>query len=106
MLIANSEADHLIDWVGEVNSYIVPFPTFGKFAVSRKLQPQLMEYLYDLSEADGADQSRAFDTGGDYARNGEPNGELGLVKQRDPHRHEQIGPPRDPQPGNLPGKKK
>jgi len=103
VLIANTGGDRLIDWAGEFNSYIVPYAPFGIFSISRALQPQLMEYLYDLSASDGADQTRADDTAADPARNGEPEGELGLVKQQDFDWKDQTGAPDDPQPGNIPG---
>src|SRR5262249_3117845 len=48
VLIANTGGDRLIDWVGEYNSFIVPFAPFGAATVSRTLQPQLFVYLYDL----------------------------------------------------------
>ncbi|MGD8939864.1 MAG: matrixin family metalloprotease, partial [Gammaproteobacteria bacterium] len=76
---------------------------YGAFTISRTLQPQLMDYLYDLSESDGADATRAVDTGADPARNGEPEGELGLVKQQDLAWKDQTGAPDDPQAGNIPG---
>jgi Ca2+-binding RTX toxin-like protein len=98
-LIANTGGDRLIDWAGEFNSYIVPFAPFGLGTVSRMLAPSLAEFLYDLSESDGAD----FTRGGDLARNGEPFGELGLVRQQDFAWHDQTGAPDDPQPGNIPG---
>ena len=71
VLMANIDADHgtnaggdrLIDWAGEFNSYLVPFAPFGPPTVSRSLQPQLFEYLYDLSASDGADPTRVDDTG-------------------------------------------
>jgi len=102
VLIGNTGGDRLIDWAGEFNSYIVPFPPFGMATVSRTLQPQLQEFLYDLSESDGADPTR----NGDPARNGEPYGELGLVKQQDFDWKDQTGAPDDPQPGNIPGGKR
>jgi len=102
VLIANTGGDRLIDWAGEFNSYIVPFAPFGMATVSRTLQPQLQEFLYDLSEGDGADPTR----NGDPARNGEPYGELGLVKQQDFDWKDQTGAPDDPQPGNIPGGKR
>jgi Ca2+-binding RTX toxin-like protein len=103
VLIGNTGGDRLIDWAGEFNSYIVPFAPFGMATVSRTLQPQLPEYLYALSKSDGVDPTRSADTGADAARNGEPEGELGLVKQKDIYWHEQTGAPDDPQPGNIPG---
>ena len=98
-LIANTGGDRLIDWAGEFDSYIVPFAPFGMGTVSRTLQPQLQDFLYALSASDGAD----FTRGGDLARNGEPDGELGLVKQQDFAWKDQTGAPDDPQPGNIPG---
>ena len=103
VLIANTGGDRLIDWAGEFNSFIVPFAPFGMATVSRALQPQIAEYLYDLSASDGADPTRAADTGSDPDRNGEPEGELGLVRQKDFDWHDQTGAPDDPQPGNIPG---
>jgi len=99
ILIANTGGDRLIDWAGEFNTYLVPFAPFGAFTISRSLQPGLFEYLYDLSEADGADQFR----GGDPLRNGEPDGEIGLVMQKDFAWQDQTGAPKDVQPGNIPG---
>ena len=106
VLIANTGGDRLIDWVGEFNAYLVPFAPFGMATVSRTLQPQLAEFLYQLSAGDGADATRAADTGADPARNGEPFGELGLVRQQDFDWHDQTGAPSDPQAGNLPGGKR
>ncbi|UCE73891.1 MAG: hypothetical protein JSV56_12865, partial [Methanomassiliicoccales archaeon] len=103
VLIANTGGDRLTDWAGEFNSYIVPYAPFGFFTVSRAPQPQLMQFLYDLSKSDGADSTRSDDTGADSARNGEPEGELGLVKQQDFDWRDQTGAPDDPQPGNIPG---
>jgi hypothetical protein len=108
VLIANTGGDRLIDWAGEFNSYLVPFAPFGLGTVSRMLQPQLAEYLYALSAADGADPSRTDDVGvsADRARNGEPFGELGLVRQQDFAWQDQTGAPRDVQAGNIGGGKR
>ena len=103
VLIANTGGDRLIDWTGEYNSYLVPFSPFGNPTVSRTLQPALMDFLYALSASDGADPTRAADTGADPARNGEPWGELGLVLQKDAAWRDQHGGPSDPQPGNSQG---
>ena len=103
VMIGNTGGDRLIDWAGEFNSYIVPFAPFGLGTVSRSPQPALMQYLYDLSAADGADATRVSDTGSSVERNGEPYGELGLVKQQDADWQDQTGAPDDPQPGNIPG---
>jgi Ca2+-binding RTX toxin-like protein len=104
ILIGNTGGDRLIDWVGEFNSYIVPFAPFGVAAVSRQVPPHLFKFLYAQSFSDGADPTRHTDTGNDAERNGEPDGEIGLVNQRD-HRlwQDQTGGPTDPQPGNIPG---
>ena len=106
VLIGNTGGDRLIDWTGEFNSYIVPFAPFGLGTVSRTLQPQLAEFLYALSASDGVDLTRAADTGADPARNGEPLGELGVVRQQDFAWQQQTGGPRDPQAGNLAGGKR
>jgi Ca2+-binding RTX toxin-like protein len=106
VLIGNTGGDRLIDWVGEYNTYLVPYAPFGEASVSRTLQPQLQEYLYALSTADGADQTQARDTGSDPLRNGEPAGELGLVLQKDFAWQDQTGAPSDPQAGNIPGGKR
>jgi Ca2+-binding RTX toxin-like protein len=103
VLIANTGGDRLIDWVGEFNSYLVPFAPYGIATISRTVQPQLPEYLYALSMSDGVDMTRAADTGADALRNGEPEGELGLIRQKDSAWHDQTGAPADPQAGNIPG---
>jgi Ca2+-binding RTX toxin-like protein len=103
VLIGNTGGDRLIDWVGEYNSYLVPYAPFGAASVSRTLQPFLPEFLYALSAGDGADYTRASDTGADAERNGEPEGELGLVLQKDFAWQKQTGAPADPQAGNIPG---
>ena len=81
-LIANTGGDRLIDWAGEFNSYIVPFAPFGLGTVSRALQPQIAEFLYALSESDGADFTRSVDAGATRAQR-RAVGELGLVRQQD-----------------------
>ncbi len=103
ILIGNTGGDRLIDWVGEFNSYLVPFAPYGAAAVSRTLQPQLAEFLYALSASVGADPTRSIKTGGDPARNGEPFGELGVIRQQDFAWQDQTGAPADPQAGNVPG---
>ena len=104
ILIGNTGGDRLIDWVGEFNSYIVPFAPFGIATVSRQNDPALPEFLYALSRSQGADPTRATDTGDSPARNGEPDGELGLIRQQDHGLwQQQTGGPTDPQAGNIPG---
>ncbi|HEY5553156.1 MAG TPA: hypothetical protein VIK52_14780 [Opitutaceae bacterium] len=114
VLIGNTGGDRLIDWVGEYNSYLVPYAEFGQASVSRTLQPFLPEYLYALSAGDGADFTRYTDAvstdvpqptnnNPNPSRNGEPHGELGLVLQKDFAWQDQTGAPADPQAGNIPG---
>lgn len=105
VLIGNTGGDRLIDWIGEFNSYIVPFAPFGIATVSRQRPPALDRFLYVLSAAQGADPTRALDEGSlDAARNGEPGGEIGLVTPRDGAIwRDQSGAPADPQAGNIPG---
>jgi hypothetical protein len=102
VLIANTGGDRLIDHVGEFNSYLVPYAPFGPATVSRAPQPALFEFMYDLAASDGADQTRAADAG-NPDRNGEPDGEIGLVIQKDSDWNDQTGAPDDPQAGNIPG---
>ena len=61
-----------------------------------------------LSKAQGADPTRAADTNiASAPRNGEPNGEIGLVTQKDHGLwQKQTGAPADPQAGNIPGGKR
>ena len=107
ILIGNTGGDRLIDWVGEHNSYLVPFSPFGIATVSRQVMPWLPEFLYALSAGSGADPTRDTDTGRPAARNGEFEGELGLIIQQDHgYWQQQTGAPTDPQPGNIPGGKR
>jgi hypothetical protein len=71
--------------------------------VSRTVQPQLPEDHYALSKSEGADQTLAAKYSSDPLRNGEPFGELGLIRQSDDAWGDQRGKPRDPQAGNTPG---
>ncbi|HEX9505611.1 MAG TPA: hypothetical protein VGA62_06350, partial [Acidimicrobiia bacterium] len=104
VLIGNTGGDRLIDWVGEFNSYLVPFAPFGIATVSRQVEPQLPEFLYALSKSQGADPTRTAETGNEAARNGEPDGEIGLITQKDHGLWQtQTGGPTDPQAGNIPG---
>ena len=107
ILIGNTAGDRLIDWVGEFNSYLVPFAPFGMATVSRQNNPGLPEFLYALSRSQGADPTRWSDEGSDPLRNGEPFGELGLIRQEDHgYWQTQTGGPTDPQAGNIPGGKR
>ena len=102
-LLANTGEDRLIDWTGEFNSYVVPFAPFGDRTVTRQILPGLVDFLLQLSEADGADQTRVAPGLGTAARNGEPFGELGMVLQKDSDWQDQTGGPVDDQAGNKPG---
>lgn len=114
ILIGNTGGDRLIDWVGEYNSFLVPYAPFGQASVSRTMMPFLPEFLYALSSGDGADPTRYVDAVNEFvpeptrnspnpSRNGEPHGELGLVLQQDFAWQDQTGAPADPQAGNIPG---
>src|SRR2546425_2027617 len=104
ILIGNTGGDRLIDWVGEFNSYLVPFAPFGIATVSRQNDPWLPEFLYALSRSQGVDMTRIAETGNSAARNGEPDGEIGLIRPSDHGLWQtQTGGPTDPQPGNIPG---
>jgi Ca2+-binding RTX toxin-like protein len=89
ILIANTVADRLIDWVGQFNSYVVPFRSQGAPTISRGPSPHIFAYLYALSAASGIDLT----LGRDVSRNGEPYGELGLVTQKDDDWKAQTGRP-------------
>ena len=112
LLIGNTGADRLNDWVGEFNTFQVPFAPFGDATVQRQVLPQVPEFFYAMSKSDGADQTRV--TGGSGSgsalRNGEPYGELGLVLQEDKTAPidwaSQTGGPPDKQAGNTPGGRK
>ena len=107
MLIGNTGGDRLIDWVGEFNSYLVPFAPFGMATVSRTLQPQLPEFLYALSASDGADPTRAGD---DRRRSRRATASRTAssawsCRRTSPGRTRPARP-RDPQAGNIPGGKR
>jgi hypothetical protein len=101
--LGNTAGDRQIDWVGEFNTYVVPFPPFGMPTRSDQLLPALPQYLYDLSKSDGADPTLAARYGSTQARNGEPFGELGLIEQQDAAAGDQRGSSRDAQQGNQQG---
>ncbi|GGO80245.1 hypothetical protein GCM10011348_16530 [Marinobacterium nitratireducens] len=113
ILIGNTKGDRLIDWVGEFNSFIVPFAPFGIATVSRQVPPHLFDFLFAQAFSDGVDVTRTADTGqrnhNDRYSNvaklqGGINGEMGLVTQQDHgYWQDQTGGPTDPQAGNVPG---
>ncbi|MCF2147132.1 DUF4347 domain-containing protein [Desmonostoc muscorum LEGE 12446] len=92
VLVGNTGGDRLFDWSGEFNSYWVPFSPFGEPTVFRKPSPYVQQFLLDLGKESGADRTLS-----------EPNGELGLVTQKDPQWQDQNGSPRDPQGNNSNG---
>ncbi len=120
-LILNTGADRAISWVGEYNSFIVPFSPFGAFQIARLLQPQTEQFVLDLAEASGADGTlpdilrfaeqiaiddklaNPLDPAVFAERRGAPFDELGMVRQEDFDWTDQSGPPDDPQAGNLKG---
>ena len=110
LLVGNTGADRLNDWVGEFNTFQVPFSPFGDATVQRILNPGVPEFFYAMSKSDGADQTRVLpgaSGSGSAIRNGEPYGELGLVLQEDRtapiNWQSQTGGPADKQAGNKPG---
>lgn len=96
-MIGNSPNDRMIDASGEFNTYVVPMNNFGAPTIIRAINPATEQFLYDLSKADGADQTRVGDDLGTAERNGEPFGELGLVAQGDALFADHHGSPSDPQ---------
>jgi hypothetical protein len=83
VLIANTGGDRLHDWNGEYNSFFVPFAVFGSSTVNRLLAPSSELFWYALGASDGADPTRAADTGTAANRLGGPQGEMGIVLQSD-----------------------
>ena len=115
-MILNSGFDRAVDWTGEFNNFLVPFSPFGEPSITRELNPQVEQFLLDLSAADGADQNmpdgklfidqkRADKNinAPDPLRHYEPFAELGMVRPTDGDWNDQQGGPTDPQAGNLPG---
>jgi hypothetical protein len=113
ILIGNTKGDRLIDWVGEFNSYIVPFAPFGIATVSRQVPPHLFDFLYAQAFGDGVDITRTADGNAPNHNDRYSNvallqgglrGEIGLVTQKDHgYWQDQTGGPSDPQAGNIPG---
>ncbi|MEW6155800.1 MAG: calcium-binding protein [Verrucomicrobiota bacterium] len=101
VLLAGSKEDRLYDWSGEYNTFAVPFKQFGEPTITRAHNPSTVSFLYALSKADGADQTRTGSGLGSSSRNGEPFGELGLLLPGDDGIQDQHGKPRDPQPGSF-----
>jgi Ca2+-binding RTX toxin-like protein len=91
-MIANTGGDRLFDWIGEFNTFLVPFSPFGEPTVNRTPSPHAQQFVLALGQASGADQTMT-----------EPNGELGLFTSKYPQWQANTGAPRDPQPGNIGG---
>ncbi len=101
ILIGNNSGDRLVDWVGQFNAFEGPKSILNGNGIIRSPAPEIFEFLYDISESDGADQTRHLD-GGDVARNGEPYGELGLITPQDQaYWQDQTGAPDDTLLGDL-----
>lgn len=83
-MIANTGGDRLFDWGGEFNTYLVPFSPYGLPTIHREPSPGAINFILALGKASGADQSRI-----------EPDGELGLVRQKDDQWQDNHGGPRD-----------
>lgn len=106
VLIGNTGADRLIDWIGEFNTYVVPFSPFGGLHIWRLApNPNVLDFLLELSRADGADQLLGLDRGGDPARQGEPMGEIALVTREDDAWQDQSGGPAKPFPERYKGQR-
>lgn len=87
VLIANTSGDSLIDWSGELNTFLVPFSPNGQPTISRNHSPSLQSLLTLLGVVEGADPLLTVSAG-----------ELGLVTS------DQTGGPTDPQPvGHIEG---
>ncbi len=89
VLIGNTGADRMFDFLGEFNSFFVPFKRFGAPTVNRLPNPGIIEFIEELGGSSGADE-----------RLPGPAGELGIVTRSDPEWGDNRGSSRDPQPGN------
>ncbi len=92
VMIANTGGDRLFDWSGEFNSFFIPFSSFGAPTVNRFAKNSIVNFLSNLGLGEGADTTR-----------NEPDGELGIVTQKDSLWKDQKGGSRDPQPGTTNG---
>jgi Ca2+-binding RTX toxin-like protein len=98
VMIGNTGGDRMVDWNGEQNTFVLPYNPFGLPTVSRGLAPDLEVFMIALSKSQGADPTLAAQyNSNSLARNGEPFGELGMVRQGDAAMGDQNGGPRDPQ---------
>lgn len=55
VLVGNTNGDRLLDWVGEFNSFQVPYAQFGAVSVNRSPQPAERDFLYAFSKSEGVD---------------------------------------------------
>ncbi len=98
ILIANTAGDRLIDWQDSFNTYVYPWEGSPGRTVIDDQNEDVIQVLYDLSLALGADPTRSETVAPWHGqpdpsfRNGEPFGELGLVVPQDGDWHEQTGP--------------
>jgi Ca2+-binding RTX toxin-like protein len=53
-LVADQTGDRLIDWLGNFNTFVVPFKSFGEPVIIRSPAPQMQQFLLDLAASDGA----------------------------------------------------
>ena len=104
VLIANTGGDRLIDWVGEFNTFLVPFSPFGMATVSRQVPPGLMDFLYRSPRRQGADPTLAQQAGADADRaTASRSARSASSRRRTTAWGDQTGGPRDPQAGNVNG---
>jgi hemolysin type calcium-binding protein len=76
VMIGNTGGDRMDDFVGEFNSFYVPYSNFGLPTVQRLPNPGLIDFLLQVAKNDGADLSLAaqYHADTDPTRNGEPFG--------------------------------
>ena len=108
VLIGNTGGDRLIDWVGEFNSYIVPFAPFG---IGDGQPPGAARACSSSStrcrSAQGADPTgRPADRRRPGAATASRTARSAWSRQKDDAWQDQTGGPSDPQPGNIPGGKR
>jgi Ca2+-binding RTX toxin-like protein len=103
VMIANTGADRLIDWVKRFNTYVVPIavtiasPTIASPTILRDASPVLTTFLLAIAHSSG------YDSDTDPLSN-EYHAELGLVTNEDGQvwfDNLQLSKDRDPAPANL-----
>ncbi|MGH3370352.1 MAG: Calx-beta domain-containing protein, partial [Nocardioidaceae bacterium] len=93
VMLLNTGGDRAFDWLGEFNTFIVPFAPFGLPMVDRLFSPSARNFIRGLAEGSGADATGTLV---------EPHDEIALIEPSDAEWQDQSGGPRDPQPGNIP----